>query len=497
MLRSLLILVLAFAITATADAQKKKQQPPGERWSKEKAAAWYKEQPWPVGCNYLPSTAVNQLEMWQKETWDPKTIDRELGWAADLGFTSIRVFLHDLLPAEKDGEYINRIDEFLKIAAKHRIKPMFVFFDSCWHPEPKLGKQPEPTPHLHNSGWVQSPGVAVLKDPEEWKKREAYVKEVLKTFKDDQRILCWDLWNEPDNMNGSSYGAKDIKDKTKFILPFVKQVFAWAREMNPSQPITAAPWLGDWTNEQKMTELDRFLFDNSDIITFHRYENLERTKKQADALKRYERPILCTEYMARPIGSKFETHLPFFHENKIGAFCWGFVDGKSQTIYPWDSWQKKYDAEPKVWFHDIFRKDGKPYDEKEVKLIKEITSKRIEVKLKVSVDEIDPLKPGKAFMEGTVRNGTAKPITVSARFDGNWSSDIKVNAWRGREAGLWWIEMSLHYWATDKKKETKVLQPGEEMTLLKDDLAAILVLDENKNKEPTPKVKRYYWGWTA
>jgi Cellulase (glycosyl hydrolase family 5) len=495
-MRYLVILCAALMLVGSADAQKK-AAPPGEQWSKERAAKWYKDQSWPVGCNYLPSTAINQLEMWQKETWDPKTIDRELGWAADLGFTSMRVFLHDLPHTADSSGFINRIDAFLKIADKHRIKPMFVFFDSCWHPEPKLGKQPEPTPHLHNSGWVQSPGVAVLKDADEFAKRETYVKSILRAFKNDRRILCWDLWNEPDNNNASSYGEKDLKDKAKIVLPLVQQVFAWARAIDPSQPITAAPWQGDWTDEAKLTPLDRFLFDNSDIITFHRYENLDRTKKQAEALKRYERPILCSEFMARPIGSKFETHLPYFQENTIGAFCWGFVSGKSQTIYPWDSWQKKYDAEPKAWFHDILRADGKPYDEKEVKLIKQVTSKRLDVRLRISVEELDPLKPGNAFLECTVRNGTATAVTAPSVFDGNWISDVKLTAFRGPEAGLAWIPMNLHYWATDKKKETKLLQPGEELTVFKDELKAILILDANKDKPVAPKQKRYYWLWTA
>ena len=79
--------------------------------------------------------------------------------------------------------------------------------------------------------------------------------------------------------------------------------------------------------------------------------------------------------MARPAGSTFETHLPYFKEQNVGAYCWGFVAGKSQTIYPWDSWQKKYDAEPKLWFHDILRANGMPYDEQEVKLIRRLTAK--------------------------------------------------------------------------------------------------------------------------
>ena len=496
MLRFLAILGLALLTTTPVQAQKK-QKSTGERWTKEKAAAWYKDEPWLVGCNYIPSTAINQLEMWQKDTWDPKTIDRELGWAADLGFTSVRVFLHDLLWLKDDGELLNRMHAFLKIADRHRIRVMFVLFDSCWHPEPKLGKQPEPKPHLHNSGWVQSPGVAVLKDPDEWKKREDYVKGVLKTFMDDRRILCWDLWNEPENNNASSYGERDLKDKEAIVLPLVKQVFQWAREINPSQPLTAAPWIGDWTDEEKLGPLNRYLFENSDIITFHRYENLENTKKQAEALKRYDRPILCTEFMARPIGSKFETHLPYFHEEKIGAYCWGFVAGKSQTIYPWDSWKKEYDAEPKVWFHDIFRPNGKPYDEDEVKKIKELTAKRVDVRLKFSVDTLDPLKPDKTFVECSVRNGTTKPITVPTSYDGGWESDMKLSAFQGRDARLWWNELRLVQWAGEKTKAKKLLQSGEEAVVFKDELKAVLVLGPQKDKPLMPKEKRYYWSWDA
>jgi hypothetical protein len=345
------------------------------RWTKERAAAWQKKQPWLVGCNFIPSSAINQLEMWQADTFDPKTIDRELGWAHDLGFTSARVFLHDLPWHEDKVGFLERIEAFLKIAEKHQIRVMFVLFDSCWHPEPKSGKQPAPTPHLHNSGWVQSPGVAVLKNPDLWKEKEHYVKGVLTRFKDDTRILCWDLWNEPDNNNANSYGKRDLKDKEKLIMPLLKETFAWARTVNPSQPLTAAPWHSDWSAEDKLGAMNRFLFDSSDIITFHRYENLKATKRSVESLKRYERPLLCTEFMARPAGSTFETILPYFKEENVGAYCWGFVAGKSQTIYPWNSWQKKYDAEPKLWFHDIFRANGTPFDAKEVALIKRLTAK--------------------------------------------------------------------------------------------------------------------------
>jgi hypothetical protein len=498
--RLLWILAIVLVVTSTAHAQKKARQP-NERWSKEQAADWQKERPWLVGCNFIPSTAINQLEMWQADTFDTKTIDRELGWAHDLGFTSVRVFLHDL-PWKQDAKgFTRRITEFLQIADKHKIGVMFVLLDSCWHPEPKLGKQPAPTPHLHNSGWVQSPGVAVLQDAQKWREMKDYVEDILTKFRYDRRVICWDLWNEPENNNASSYGPRDLKDKEKIVLPLVKDVFNWARDVKVMQPITAAPWIGDWSNEEKLSPLNRFLFDNSDIITFHRYENLAATKKQAEALKRYGRPILCTEYMARPAGSTFATILPYFKEEKIGAYCWGFVAGKTQTIYPWDSWQKKYDAEPKLWFHDIFRADGKPYVEKEVKLIRELTGMNIDVKLKISVDLLDPYKPEKGFIECIVHNRSEKAIRVPSVYAGGWQSDMVLNSWPGASkspgVGDVFGRLTLVRWAADTKKQAAPLEPGKEMTVFKDDLEKVLILDGFKVKPLKPKEERYYWTWQA
>src|SRR5512133_1841758 len=128
-------------------------------WPVEQAWEWYRQQPWLVGCNFIPSTAINQLEMWQADSFDMKTIDRELGWAAAIGFNSMRVFLHDLVwQADAEG-FKQRIKQYLAVAERHGILTMFVFFDDCWNTDPHLGRQPEPIPGVHNSGWVQSPGV--------------------------------------------------------------------------------------------------------------------------------------------------------------------------------------------------------------------------------------------------------------------------------------------------------------------------------------------------
>ena len=342
------------------------------RWSEEKANAWYEKTGWIVGCNYIPSNAINQLEMWQAESFDPFLIDKELSWAEELGFNTVRVFLHHLLWEQDPKGFLERIDLFLSIAQKHRIRTMLVLFDAVWNPNPKLGKQPEPKFNVHNSGWVQSPGYDVLNDPTKYDSLYEYVHGVVNHFKHDQRVLIWDLYNEPDNMNLASYKDDYYREnKADLSLKLLKKTIRWVRGIEPDQPITMAPWQNDWSCHTRSTAIDNYMFTHSDIISFHCYEDKEGTEKRIKDLKRFGRPMFCTEYMARPFNSTFQEILPLFIKYNIGAYNWGFVQGKSQTHCPWDSWQNAYEAEPDLWFHDIFRTEGQPYDKNEVEFLKE------------------------------------------------------------------------------------------------------------------------------
>jgi endo-1,4-beta-mannosidase len=326
-----------------------------------------------VGSNFIPSTAVNELEMWQPDTFDLPTIDRELGWAQALGMNTMRVFLHNLLWKQDAQGFLSRMDQFLVVADKHHIRITFVLLDSVWDPNPHLGKQPAPTPYVHNSRWVQAPGADGLKDDSRWgAELKPYVVGVLRRFRDDKRVLMWDLMNEPDN-DSAQYKATELPDKAARALRLLKEEWKWVREVDPSQPLTSGVWKGDWSSDASLSEMARFQLQNSDVITFHSYDPPEVTKKKIESLRRYDRPIVCTEYMARPLGSTFASILPRLKEEHVGAYNWGFVNGKSQTIYPWDSWDKPYSGEPAVWFHDIFHKDGKPYDPKETELIRKLT----------------------------------------------------------------------------------------------------------------------------
>ena len=324
-------------------------------WPAQKANDWYKKQSWLVGTDFLPSTAINQLEMWQTETFDAKTIDKELGWAAAIGMNVMRVYLHDLAWKADAAGFKKRMNSFLTIAAKHKIKILFCIFDDCWNPEPAIGKQPDPKPGVHNSGWVRSPALSVHNDSTQWAYLQKYVTDILNTFKNDERILMWDLYNEPAN---SGYGITS--------LPLLKKVFQWAWAVRPSQPLTAGVWFMDFP------VINAYQLQHSDVITFHNYDDTASMKKAIDSLQKKGRPVICTEYMARKNNSKFETHLPILKRCNVGAINWGLVSGKSNTIFPWGS--KEGGPEPTPWFHDIFRKNGTPYDVKETELIKQLSS---------------------------------------------------------------------------------------------------------------------------
>ena len=348
------------------------------RWTAARANAWYEKQDWLAGANFVPSTASNQLEMWQKETWDPETIDRELGWAAGIGFNIMRVYLHDMVWAADPEGFEQRIDRYLTIAAKHGIGTMFVLFDSVWNPYPKLGPQEDPVPGVHNSRWVQSPHIDIQKDPSRYDELKPYVAAILTRYKDDSRVVAWDLLNEPGNPVPQYEEGWSREDKENAHLVLLPKIFAWAREIDPSQPLTTGLWVNVGGRTSPVDPLDKLMLEHSDIITFHTYSRLRAAKTAVEWLQQSGRPIICTEYMSRGSGCTFQTVMPYLKERNVGAINWGLVSGRSQTIYPWHSWDKPFTEEPDPWFHDVFRKDGTPYDEEETVLIRRITARAVE-----------------------------------------------------------------------------------------------------------------------
>jgi hypothetical protein len=345
-------------------------------WPEKKSWEWYNCYDWLIGTNYIPSTAINQLEFWQEATFDTITISRELGWSADIGMNVHRVYLHNLLWDQDSTGFLKRLDTYLSIADQYSIKTLFVLLDDCWGAYPKTGVQPRPVPYKHNSGWVQAPGHEILSDTARHQELKNYITGVISYYANDERVLCWDLYNEPKNNGG--YDDK-LEDKESYSLALLKKVFAWAREVNPRQPLTAGVWKGGpgkWESLDSMDATDRFIIENVDVISFHAYDHdMQRVKKKIEVLKQYGRPLLCTEYMARVNNNTFFNMLPILKKNNVAAINWGFIAGKTNTIYPWDCMaEEAYHGEPEVWFHDILRQDGTPYDEKEIRFLKSFSN---------------------------------------------------------------------------------------------------------------------------
>jgi Cellulase (glycosyl hydrolase family 5) len=351
-----------------------KAQEVPQRWTEAHANAWYDQQPWLVGANYVPSDAINELEMFQAATFNPALNDKELGMAESIGMNTVRVFLQDQLWLDDPSGFKQRLNEFLAIAALHHIRPILVLFDSCWETNPHLGPQHPPIPGVHNSGWVQSPGKERLLNRNVEPELKAYVQGIVGAFAEDDRILGWDVWNEPDNAGHDS--REDIPAKIMRVNELLPKVFRWAREVHPSQPLTSGVWTGSWNDPSLESVTTTIQLAESDVISFHNYDWSEGFEERVKSLRMLHRPLLCTEYMARGNGSTFDDILPTAKRERVAAINWGLVAGKTQTYLPWDSWTRPYVlVQPTIWFHDVFRQDDKPYRQHEVDLLRELTGR--------------------------------------------------------------------------------------------------------------------------
>jgi len=367
---------------------------PGQ-WTAQRARNWYSAQPWLVGCNFLPSTAVNDVEMWQADTFDAATIDRELGWARELGFNTVRVFVNYVV-WETDAEGLKRrFDQFLDMAAKHRISVMPVLLDDCNFAgrEAKAGPQPDPVPGVHNSQWVSSPPLRMVTERRAWPGLQKYVQDMVAAFGRDPRVVVWDLYNEPGN---SGMGERS--------LPLVEAVFGWAREARPTQPAT----VGVWTDFDG--EMSKRMFALSDVVSFHGYDDPRGVRHKITLCESFGRPVLCTEWLRRQTGNTFENLLRVFDEHRVGCYHWGLVAGRTQTYYPWGSPPNA--PEPTQWQHDVLRRDGTPFSRAEVGIIKAFFGRT-----PASVTEVVP---------------TARKEAVSAKE--RWSAE---RAWRWYDAQPW------------------------------------------------------------
>lgn len=340
------------------------------RWSRERAAAWQEQAGWLVGCNFTPSSCSNQLELWQAATFDPDTIDRELGWAAGIGMNNIRLFLHDLVWELDGAAFLDRVDRVLDLAAGHGIRAMPVLFDGIWDPEPRIGPQRAPRRGIHNSTWVQGPGAAVLADRSRWDSLRPYVEATLERFGGDERVVAWDLFNEPDSPN-PFYLRRDVTHKRRRVGDLLETIWDWATEVDPDQPLTVGAYLMIAAPKPgAASPVARTALERSDVVTFHSYLGEEPLRRTIATLGELGRPMVCTEWLGRPTSPA--ALLQVFSDTGVGAYTWGLVDGRSQTRLPWTSWIRRGN-ESTPWFHELFHRDGQPYDAAEVALFRRLT----------------------------------------------------------------------------------------------------------------------------
>lgn len=346
--------VLAGAISASLCGCKKECEANG-RWTAGRANEWYEDKEWPVGCDYIPAYAGNQLQMWDAATWNPEAVERELGWAEDLGFNSVRIFLHHKLWESDRNAFFSRIDEFLGIAERHGISTLMTLFTNGGSEDRYIGEDIQPVAGIHNSTWAQTPGRTIVNDPSKWSLVERYEKDVLKHFGRDRRIIAWCLYNEPENVPECH------------TLPLLKKVFEWAREANPSQPVTATVITNPFTRKVKYYErfpIISFVCENSDVISYHCYDPTEEHEAFLKMLEPFGRPVFCTEYMGRTRGCTFQSTLPLLKDHKVAAYSFGLVNGAMQCQYEWNpvtnGEKVPFSEEPALWFHDILRRDGSP-----------------------------------------------------------------------------------------------------------------------------------------
>jgi hypothetical protein len=348
------------------------------QWSAATANEWYSRQPWIVGSDYIQSNTVNQIEMWQQETFDGDRIDLELGWAESLGINTLRVTLDDDLWEKESGGFQRRMDKLLKLAEKHRMRVIFVLFDSIGDPYPELGHQRQPKPGVRNSAWVQTPGSKGLTDPKQLQKALAYAEEVVAAFSIDKRVLAWDVWNDPGNTNEGRYGSFEPANKTELMRTILAQAFKYARAGNPTQPVTSGLAKGDWSSADKLGPLEKIQVENSDVISFQNYDGPQEFEKRVKWLQAYGRPVICTGFLARNQGNTFEAILPIALKYDVGVISGDLVQGKTQMWLPWDSWLQPYtDRQPAVWVDDIFQSKGPPYREEETDFIRKTIASSI------------------------------------------------------------------------------------------------------------------------
>ena len=349
-----------------------------KKWSKEKAWEWYNSRPFIRGCNYMSADCANRIDQWQALGFEERfeTTEKELKLMQELGFNSVRLILEYVVWEKEHDSFLERFERYISLCAKYGISCMIVLANDCMPPKTELWKMPDVGVQNYDWGYHggrrhsqhgghNCPAPHYYFDDEKY--RDSYfemVKEIVTLYKDDPRILMWDLFNEPGNSN-----------REEITMPYLVRMFETVREINPSQPLTVGAWWFD-SNDFHTSKLNEYALENSDIITYHCYNTYVEHVKLIKYLKGFGRPLVNTEWLARCTGNSVFENFPLFYLENIGCYNWGFVAGKYQTYEPYEAHWNWYYNDPNApidftkWFHDLYRPSHKPYDPRETELIR-------------------------------------------------------------------------------------------------------------------------------
>ena len=350
------------------------------RWTKEQIWEWYDARPWFRGCNYMSADCANRIDQWQSLGWEERfaTTEEELRLMQETGFNTVRLIIEYVVWKEEHDFFLEHFDRYLSLCAKYGISCMITLANDCMPPKTELWKKPyigEQTydwgyhggkKHSQHSTMHTGPAPHFYLDDDDT--REDYfkmVREIVTLHKDDTRICVWDVYNEPGNSR-----RKDV------TLPNIKKLFEIVRECDPSQPLTAGVFHIKGDENEPLEPSEQFAIENSDIISYHFYRDYNEHVRIIKRLKKEGRPMMNTEWLGRCLGNDVFSLFPLFYLEKIGCYNWGFVAGKYQTYEPWEgTWQRwangtEGEVDFTKWFHDLYRPNHRPYDPKEIALIK-------------------------------------------------------------------------------------------------------------------------------
>ena len=346
------------------------------RWSEERIWKWYKARPWMRGCNYMSADCANRVDQWQELGFEErfKTTEEELRLMQQTGFNTVRLILEYVVWKEEHDGFLERFDRYLSLCARYGISCMIVLANDCMPPKTERWKLPSVGEQMYDWGYhggkkhSQHSNMHTGPAPhfylDEEATREDYfkmVREIVTRYKDDERVCVWDVYNEPGNSRRESVTA-----------PNLIRMFEIVRECEPSQPLTAG--LYRWS--YPFSEIEEICIANSDLISYHFYGDFCSHIAYLKHVKALGRPVINTEWLGRCLHNDVFDNFPMFYLEDIGCYTWGFVAGKYQTYEPWEGTWQQYesgaarDVDFTKWFHDLYRPNHRPYDPKEIELIK-------------------------------------------------------------------------------------------------------------------------------